>query len=888
MVLTCNQCRRANPANAIYCHFDGFVLAGRGGGPLPAGSQRFRTPFVLPSGRTCRCFDELALGCDAEWEAARDLLENGTLERFLGVIGRGDLALCARSAAKFPDSDRGLHQLLSALPGTAFEPPRLSVNPTEIHLGKLRVCEDRAFEIRLENKGIGLVFGTVACAEGVWLAVGEHPGAAKNFQCRDETSLTVRVRGDRLRAESKPLHALLVIESNGGGATVSVRADVPITPIHDGLFAGCRSPRQVAERARTDPKAAATHFQSGAIARWYECNGWTYPVQGQVAAGLGAVQQFFEALGLTTPPKVETCTSLVDLAGEPGQPLEELFEIHTNEKRPVYAHATSNVPWLRPGAPRLNGRSASIPLYVPAIPDRPGETLDAKLTVHANGHQRFVIPVKLRISHGRFDFSQPTRDATVRLPDQPMAAPGPAPATVGELSGEPSAQSSSPASGFDSLAIAPSSFIALDGRRSHPLGRGARTRRANWIHALPLAVLTALLAAVVVVDAVRRPTAAIAAAEVKKRIGYTYGELADSVPRLAFNRGRHRDLRFGLVLPNERDPREPAKAKRLTYDENGASNNTCVVIDGVECLLGRKPGRLVAERYEAERYAWLTEWLYDDADIHVTQTVQIVPGARTGLLDTCLIRYALENRGTSAHQLGLRVLIDTFIGAEDGVPFRVAGRKELVTRPTTFAGAAIPAHIEALERSDPANPGTVAYLGLKDLELPDVAPEPLAKVLIGAWPGSEKKWDWEEEAASKTQKIKDSAVALYWEIRPTRAGETRQMAFSYGLNNISPPQADGALALSTGGSFQIGSEFTVTAYIKKPTTGERFRIELPTDAFELADGEAAEADVSDEGTLAHVSWRVRSKREGKHSLAVASKKSRASIAVTITNRSLFQ
>ena len=88
----------------------------RNGGPVAVGAQAFAHPFVFPGGRQCRSFDELALACQEEWTAARDLLKQGYLENFFGGLGRVDLAMAAKEAAKFPDRDRGLDQLLDKLP----------------------------------------------------------------------------------------------------------------------------------------------------------------------------------------------------------------------------------------------------------------------------------------------------------------------------------------------------------------------------------------------------------------------------------------------------------------------------------------------------------------------------------------------------------------------------------------------------------------------------------------------------------------------------------------------------------------------------------------------------------------------------------------------------
>ena len=138
-------------------------------------------------------------------------------------------------------------------------------------------------------------------------------------------------------------------------------------------------------------------FEKGAVQAWYESNGWTYPVQGPSSSGLGAIQQFFEALGLVQAPKVTISHDKIQFQGRPGGFLERMIHVQTAERRPVYAHATSNTPWLQVGRPILEGRTASIPIRVPSIPAMPGEHLKGTMQVTANGNQRFTVDVELTI-----------------------------------------------------------------------------------------------------------------------------------------------------------------------------------------------------------------------------------------------------------------------------------------------------------------------------------------------------------------------------------------------------------------------------------------------------------------------------------------------------------
>jgi hypothetical protein len=302
-----------NPAEAAYCYFDGAALAGRAGGPINAGLAPFPNPFVFPNGHSCRNFDQLALACQQHWSAALDLLRQGFLGSFFGGMGRVDLAIAAKEAAAFPDLERGLDQLIAKLPSQAVQQPKLQAEPTEINLGQLKIGEDRASELHLTNLGMRLLYGT-AVSDCKWLTLGEAPGnPEKLFQFGAETTIPVHVRGQNLRAGAKPLEGHLTLDSNGGTIMVTFRADVPITPYSGGLFAGAITPRQVAEKAKATPKEAAPYFENGDVARWYAANGWAYPVQGPIMSGMGSIQQFFEALGVGKPPKVDFAPKSLDL-----------------------------------------------------------------------------------------------------------------------------------------------------------------------------------------------------------------------------------------------------------------------------------------------------------------------------------------------------------------------------------------------------------------------------------------------------------------------------------------------------------------------------------------------------------------------------------------------
>jgi hypothetical protein len=398
MTQFCERCRRANPREATYCYHDGILLAGHSAdGAGAVGARSFTVPFVFPSGRASRNFNELALACHEDPTAALSVLSSGDLTSFFGGLGRADLAGAARTAAGTADRERGLDELLGRLPGAPLRPARLRVEPATLNLGTLRPGQDRRVELTLRNEGQRLLFGSARC-EVPWLCLGEGLAQRRKlFQFFARATLPVCVLGRHLRAFSTPQEAAIQLESNGGAVTVTVRVQVPVQPFPEGVLAGALSPRRLAARAQQAPREAAALIESGAVARWYQVNGWDYPLPAPTPPGIAAVQQLFEVLGLAKPPRVKLSEESVRLRGVPGETIEHVLEVVPQENRPAMAQGSSDQPWLRIGTTAFLGHSACVPLTVGPIPGRPGQVHQARVSITANGNQRFVVHVTLEV-----------------------------------------------------------------------------------------------------------------------------------------------------------------------------------------------------------------------------------------------------------------------------------------------------------------------------------------------------------------------------------------------------------------------------------------------------------------------------------------------------------
>lgn len=870
----CQCCQSTNPRDAVYCYRDGVLLAHNGSGDVPAdgsamniGARPFGVPLVLASGHVCHNFVQLAQMCRDEPAGVEMLLRDGRLENFLAERGRIDLAQAAHAAAHNHDRQRGLDEFLGRLP-VATARPQLITEPSQIDLGTLHVGQDQRFFITLTNKGERLLYGS-ASADVPWLAVSDGPRASKLFQFTAKQSLAVRVVGKHLRAMDRPQEGQITLDSNGGTITLTVRVSVPVTPFAEGVLAGALSPRQLAQKAKQSPKEAALLIERGAVARWYLANGWTYPVTGPTAHGLAAVQQLFEALGLVKPPHIELSEDAIQLTGSPGQKVEHVLTAHTHENRSVVAHGKCDEDWLKVGATIFRGRSAFMPLAVASVPDRPGQTLHATITVTANGNQRFQVPVALAVTGSR-----------------PAAAPAPHTAPVATVTPPPPlAATPAPVATF-----APPATAAPPVQSARPTS-------------LLLVLLPALLLLLTLFAAAARDF--LAPAESHKQ---AQAAVLDATPRLEirFHDEKKNDeleklwlpdpeptMRFGLVMLRNGQPiGTGVNVVRLTFDPWGRTNNTCLRLDGGdERLFGGPQGTWL----QREAKGWRDDkgrahdgvssvWACDDKKIKVTQFVELVRGQQSGLLDTCRVHYRIENLPDGLERrIGIRFLLDTFIGANDGVPFTIPGDPALCDTkkdlPSEAADHKIPDFLQALERPDLAHPGTIAHLRLKlhKLETP-------ARVTLGAWP-NERLRVLDRQAAGpstlwnvpllpmKALDLNDSAIAIYWSEEPLKPGQKRDVGFEYGLWNLA--RQGNRLAAAIDGAFRPEGELTLIAYVNRAAAdpAEKLTLKLP-DGFKLLAG-APTQDVPalPQGTQAGnvpVTWRIQAGAIGKYELTVSS------------------
>jgi len=346
-------------------------------------------------------------------------------------------------------------------------------------------------------------------------------------------------------------------------------------------------------------------------------------------------------------------------------------------------------------------------------------------------------------------------------------------------------------------------------------------------------------------------------------------QMSNDFIKIVVNPGPDEAGRFGVETTGG-DPRNPADDDLpLIYGRPLPwTSYTTVRVDGVDWVFGGKTTRRAgrAGRYgdavgPVEVKDGRIVCSYSLGDLRVTQQLSFVKSPTTRYLDTARIHYIVENAGQMTHTVGLRLLIDTMLGANDGAPLR-AGDQAMIGD-AMLSGAGIPDYWQAFDslvEPSVTSQGTTAGGELT----------PPSRVAFSNWGAfADNLWDAEivpgREFIRSRESDLDSAVAMYWDPSALAPGEVRHYVTYYGLGGIT--LAPGKLTLGITAPAEIGlssdgtAPFLAVAYVHNSGEGPAHdlvaRLELPT-GFKLAGGQSNTRSIGDlePGQTAQAAWQV--------------------------------
>jgi len=298
--------------------------------------------------------------------------------------------------------------------------------------------------------------------------------------------------------------------------------------------------------------------------------------------------------------------------------------------------------------------------------------------------------------------------------------------------------------------------------------------------------------------------------------------LENEFVRLVVNAGPNEAGRFSIRTTGG-DPSRPSSSnKHLIFGTSAPwTSYSTIMVDGQPYVFGG-PTQRRAGQTGTYGTAVTLPTLADGAvttayrlgDIHVAQELRIVRGLSTRMLDTVGITYRLTNRGTTAHQVGLRIMLDTMCGANDGAPVR-AGDTALV-KAGVLRGSAVPDYWQAFDNL--TDPAVVSQGSLRGGEL--TAPH---AILFADW-GTLADEPWEPALADgqgfirKGETEPDTAAALLWMPVALEPEKTLEYTTYYGIGDVRIAAGNLTLGLTAPAETTFAHErtepFTVTGYLQ--------------------------------------------------------------------------
>ena len=199
-------------------------------------------------------------------------------------------------------------------------------------------------------------------------------------------------------------------------------------------------------------------------------------------------------------------------------------------------------------------------------------------------------------------------------------------------------------------------------------------------------------------------------------------------------------------------------------------------------------GKVISQKYSNQEIVTVCQF----GDVIVTQTLRFFRSSGTRVNDAAQIAYTIDNQGEKEARIGLRMMLDTKLGSNDGAPFRLGNLS--ITSEKLFHKEEVYDYWQAFDSF--SIPKVVSQGTLKDSRL-----TPPSKLYLANW-GTlvDSPWviDYEENRSflRDGEVEQDTALALYWEPTLVLPATTRYIATAYGLGGVNLSPGELSLGLS--------------------------------------------------------------------------------------------
>ena len=246
------------------------------------------------------------------------------------------------------------------------------------------------------------------------------------------------------------------------------------------------------------------------------------------------------------------------------------------------------------------------------------------------------------------------------------------------------------------------------------------------------------------------------------------------------------------------------------------------------------------------------------AGLNVEQIITFVKSSTTGLYDTAQIKYRIKNKSDDTKNVGIRIILDTMLGQNDGAPFRIGN--EAVTSDKLYLQNELPGFWQAFDSiSSPHVTSQGTFKGAS-VTVPD-------KVYLADWGSmADNAWNFDfnsgEEFIRKGEYEIDSAIALFWEPETIKPGEEKTYITSYGLGGITI--VPGLISLGVTSPAEVtftkgNNTFPIIAYIENTSeiTAREVMVKLNLPQGFTSDNMIFKAGNMKPGSISQYIWHVK-------------------------------
>jgi hypothetical protein len=209
-------------------------------------------------------------------------------------------------------------------------------------------------------------------------------------------------------------------------------------------------------------------------------------------------------------------------------------------------------------------------------------------------------------------------------------------------------------------------------------------------------------------------------------------------------------------------------------------------------------GKIVSHNVSSEKIETVCRF---SPGVLVKQTVQFARNISTRVQDTALISYAVKNEDTTPHSVGVRILLDTKLGSNDGAPFRIGS--DAVDSEISYSKSKLFDYWQTFDSL--TSPNVIAQGTLTDHRYGVTPPDRISLVNWGTLFSSPWSFNYQQGRSfiREGEVENDTSLALYFNPTLIAPNDVKTVQTLYGLGGVQ--LAGGELALGVSGPSELFS-----------------------------------------------------------------------------------